>query len=101
MVPKLIAIHERMIDLTRKNWSIEEDIVAFYLYRFGDDDYKQVSELLGRDSGSLRMRIGNFKAIEGQSGLSNYAKQSLNVYTKYKNIPQNEFQELFIKIISK
>lgn len=70
-------------------WSKEDDIVTFYLYRFGTDSLRMelcdISKKLGMSESSLKMRIGNFKAIDTGKGLSNYAKLSKKVYDEYKN----------------
>lgn len=72
-------------------WSREDDIVAYYLYRFGVEysipsmsDFKAISKILGMSEASLKMRIGNFQALAGAGGLEHYAKLSKEVYDEYK-----------------
>ena len=70
-------------------WTKDDDIVAYYIYRYGTNSVfktvKDISEILGLSESSLKMRIANFKAIDGNGGLKNYAKQSEEVYHKFKS----------------
>jgi hypothetical protein len=72
--------------IMQHRWSKEDDIVAFYLYRFGHESLmmtiEEISKRLGMSEASLKMRMGNFKAIDGEGGLSNYAKLSEKIYNK-------------------
>jgi len=65
-------------------WTEKDDIVAFYLYKFGDKDIPfsigDVGTNLGMGVNSLKMRIANFKAIDGKGGLEHFAGQSLKIY---------------------
>lgn len=90
----------RIIIGIRKNsmqhkWSQENDIVAFYLYKFGPESlmmtFKDISKRLGMSEASLIMRVANFKAIDGVGGLENYAKQSKRIYNEYKNVKKGEY----------
>lgn len=74
-------------------WSREDDIVAFYLYRFGPESLimsiEEISKRLGMSEASLKMRIGNFQAIDGAGGLQNYAKLSERIYKEYISVNQD------------
>ncbi len=72
------------------SWKEEHDILAFYLYLYGEDNQislNSVSRYIGfNDTGSLKMRIKNFQAVDGQeNGLEHYAKLTKQVYDNYKN----------------
>lgn len=58
-------------------WTVEDDIVTLYLYMYGDSKIgfptKDIGEKLGMGANSLRARIGNFKAIEGDGGFAQIA----------------------------
>jgi hypothetical protein len=51
----------------RHHWTEQDDIVALYFYKFGDEgrtsNLATVGERRGMGAGSLRMRVGNFRAI--------------------------------------
>ena len=79
-------------------WSKEDDIVAFYLYRFGPKSlmmtFGEISKKFGMSEASLKMRVANFQAIDGAGGLENYAKQSEKIYNEYKNAEQGEHMKV-------
>jgi len=84
-------------------WSEEDDIVAFYLYRFKDTelpyDVNSIGKKLGMGDSSLKMRIANFKSIDGDYGLNHYSKQSKEIYKKYKDMPKKKFTSIVRKLI--
>jgi hypothetical protein len=86
-------------------WSNEDDIVAFYLYRFGPESLmmtiREISELLGMSEKSLKMRIRNFKAIDGAGGLPHYTKLSKTIFNEYKNVSQETHRNVVSKILEK
>jgi len=86
-------------------WTEEDDIVTFYLYKFGDGDLTfslaNIGERLGMGVSSLRMRIANFKAIDGRGGLKHFSKQSLRIYKKYKGTSEDELRSLVLKIMER
>ena len=88
----------------RHKWTEEDDIVALYLFRFGDDSLSlpldDIGAMLGMGAGSLLMRIGNFRAIDGGGGLSNYARQSKEIFEKHKATPKGDLRITVEKIIS-
>lgn len=53
-------------------WTKEDDVVTFYLYKFGDLGFpfslEEIGERLGMGVSSLRMRIANFKAMDRKRG---------------------------------
>jgi len=64
--------------MKKHKWTEEDDIVAFYLYKFGTRNIsyviEEISGILGMSTDSLKMRIKNFRALDTGSGLSHYAK---------------------------
>jgi hypothetical protein len=84
-------------------WSEADDIVAFYLYRYETGSLKMsintISKKLGMSETSLKMRIGNFKAIDGTGGLDNYARLSKDVYDKYKFVSEKDHLQKVQRIL--
>jgi len=69
----------------RHCWSVDDTVVAFYLYKFkGEEDipysFEEIASLISKkgDSfvGSLKMARDNFKAIDIGQGLSHPSNQS-------------------------
>jgi hypothetical protein len=85
-------------------WTENDDIVVLYLYRFNDIGFPftrdKVAEKLGMSVASLNMRIGNFKAIAGEGGLSHPAKQSGKIYKKFNGMPKTELRSLVLEILN-
>lgn len=74
-------------------WTVEEDKIALYLYRFGTlDDIKRICVKLPMGYDSFKMRVDNFKYLVTGTGLKNYSKQSKEVYDKYKDSSKKEFE---------
>ncbi|HAL30358.1 MAG TPA: hypothetical protein DCP20_06545 [Coriobacteriia bacterium] len=80
--------------MTRHAWSESDDVAALYLYRFGERPpiatIAGVAKASGMTEASLRMRMGNFKAIDLGSGLDNWAKQSESVFRRYADASEEE-----------
>jgi hypothetical protein len=49
--------------------------------------------MLGIKEGTLRMRIGNFKALAGEGGLGNWAKQSERVFEAYRTVNEADLRQ--------
>lgn len=99
-------IVSKTLDLRRKKnhkWTEEDDIVTLYLYKYGDGEIPFTLEDIGRNlgmgAGSLRMRIANFKAIDGKGGLEHFGRQSLEIYRKYYETPEDKLKSLVVKIL--
>jgi hypothetical protein len=88
----------------RHKWTKNDDIVVLYLYRFKDLGFPftrdKVAEKLGMSVASLNMRIGNFKAITGEGGLTHPAKQSNEIYKKFNGMPKTELRSLVLEILN-
>ena len=86
-------------------WTREEDIVAYYLFKFSGDEiwlnFNEIADCLEVTKGSLRMRVANFQALDGPGGLSKASQLSLEVYSVYKDIPKEahlkEVQQILLK----
>jgi hypothetical protein len=123
-----------VIDVTRQSefeqlaapqhhWTKPEDIVAFFLSRFGDRSFlgirpATIVRLLNERPvpdlslpvpltlGSLEYRIGNFNYLDRKPGLPdrkplwcNYAQLSRDVYEEYKNASIVGLRSLAIQIL--
>jgi hypothetical protein len=98
------------------HWTRPEDIVAFFLSRWGnqsflDIDTATIARILSERPlpdgsravpipvGSLSKRIKNFNYLDGKPGLSNYAQLSRDVYEAYKDASIVELRLLVIQIL--
>src|SRR5262245_40860746 len=57
----------------RHRWSKSEDLVAFYISRYGDSRLpkrqQEIAKILGMTEASLIMRRQNFASLDGKGGL--------------------------------
>lgn len=98
------------------HWTKPEDIVAFFLSRWGDRSFLDLSTVtivrllnerpvsdgsrtVPMTSVSLSYRIGNFNYLDGKPGWSNAAQLSKDVYQEYKNASIVELRSLVIHIL--
>lgn len=85
----------------KHQWKITDDIVAFYLYKYGSEkDIEHVSRKLGIKVASIKMRISNFAFLDKQKGLSKFSKQTLDVYSIWKNSSSVELKAEYENIFS-
>lgn len=79
-------------------WSEEDDLAALYVFRFGTTglpySIETIAKRRGIEPGSFKMRVGNFRAIAGQGGLSNYARQSADVFQRHGRRAISELRAL-------
>lgn len=65
-------------------WTLSDDVIALFLYRYGTEDLifdiDGIGSKLGMGRNSLLARIGNFKYLDKGKGLSHVAKQSHEVF---------------------
>jgi len=84
-------------------WTEEDDVVTLYLYRYGDGEIpftlEDISRILGMGIDSLRMRIANFKAIDGKGGLKHFGRQSLKIYRNHHDTPKDKLKSLVLEIL--
>lgn len=68
------------------HWTPNDDLVAYYLYRYGESglglSLDEIGALLGMGGAALRMRIQNHKAVAGEAGLSNYSRLTEEVFRR-------------------
>ena len=82
--------------MDRHEWSEADDLIAFYLYKFGTEqlpfDMPTIAERRGIKLGSMKMLIGNFKAYAGAGSLGNSARQSVQAFEQYRDTPEPELR---------
>lgn len=87
----------------KHEWTENDDIIALYLYRFGLEDLPlgigEIGDRLGMGAGSLRMRIRNFRAIDGQGGLENAAIQSRKIFEANAKASKGELRTKLLSIL--
>jgi hypothetical protein len=77
-------------------WTECDDLVALYLYQHGtlqiglSIDY--IARQLGIGVSSMKMRVRNFKSVDGGGGLSNVAAQSRSVFAKFSGLSEPELR---------
>jgi hypothetical protein len=81
-------------------WSIDDDILALYLHRYGTEhlgrSLAELAEERGIPLGSLRMRIANFKALDGAGGLGRWAEQSREIHEWWGSLSEPELRVLVL-----
>ena len=89
----------------KHKWTERDDIIVYYLYKFGTKNLTFSIEELGKKLGikpeSIKMRIENFRAIDtkNQKGLKNYAKLSKIIYEEYKNSSEDALRNIVISLL--
>jgi hypothetical protein len=87
-----------MRNADRHRWSVRDDVAALYVYKFGHrrlaSSFAEVAELVGVPPASFRMRVGNFKALDGPGGLSNASRQSQEVFARYGSATEAELRAI-------
>lgn len=77
-------------------WTEDDDLAALYVYRFQTNGLPYTVEMIakrrGIDFGSFKMRVANFKAIDGKGNLNHAAKQSVSVFRRYGRLTQEELR---------
>jgi len=81
-------------ELMSHSWTDDDELIAYYLYRFGDGDLslnrKELSDILGMTLDSLSMKISNFKAVDGQGGLDGYTTKDVRIYKQFHMLPDGQ-----------
>lgn len=84
--------------MANHRWTEADDVVAFYVYRFGVENLaRSVTDLArsrGIKPGSFRMRMENFQALDGKGGLANWADQSEQVFHRYRDLDEEDLRRL-------
>lgn len=89
----------------RHKWSIVDNIIAFYLCKYGTNEinytYNEISNKLGMSTDSLKMRGSNFKSLmEKGKGLPDISEQTSKVFECFKDLDVNDFRELIVKLLA-
>lgn len=83
--------------MPKHNWTEKDDMMILFVHKFGIENSpltkQQIAEKIGVTNGSVTWRIGNFKAINGEGGATNFAKLSHDVYKKYSNFSETELKK--------
>lgn len=108
---KNFEVNEKSRDPYVPNWSHEQNLIAFYCYKFGSEKLEigpkrdtdgQLREIanhyIGTVSRSLKMQMSNFNYLDTLStgnpvGYSDYSKTQKEVYEKYESVPEEKMRE--------
>ena len=85
------------------SWTKDDDIVAFYLEKYGEDaliTLQLVSQKMRMTVGSLDMRVRNFKALMGIGKLDHNARLSKEVLNAMESVGKDTHRERCLKILS-
>lgn len=89
--------------MKKHRWSKEDDIVAFYLYKFGTKNISisinDIANKLGISTASIKMRIANYKALDKGKGLDHYAILSKKVYEDYNSYSETDLRRIIESIL--
>lgn len=89
----------------KHKWSRDDDIIALYLYRFGENEPSEskyaLAERLGMGWDSMAMRIANFKSLAGEPGMDHVSNQSRMIYNEFSSMPDDEFRKIGLAAISR
>ena len=90
---------------TRHAWSVEDDLIGYYLFRFGDAGLgvtkEELADRLGMGWASMNQKIANYKFLAGQPGLDHPSIQSRRIFDRYKDMPDDQFRIIGQKTIAK
>jgi hypothetical protein len=78
--------------MEKHKWTYD-DVLACYIFKYGECPevtLKAISTAQGMSVASLRMRIQNFKALEGKPGLTHYSALTRQVFHDFKQVSQDE-----------
>lgn len=89
---------------SRHSWKRTDDIVAFYLSRYGARGLgifePEISKRLGMTEAALTMRQSNFKSLsDGAGHLSHASQQTISVYAEYSRTSEAELREHVRRIL--
>lgn len=91
--------------MKRHKWTETDDAAAFYVYRFGHRGIARskaaAAEALGISPSSFGMRIQNFHALHSGGGLSNYARQSAQIYERYRAATEPEMRKVALSAMKR
>ena len=86
-------------------WTATDDLVAYYLYRYGGSglcfSLEEIGESLGMGTSALKMRMQNHKAVAGGGGLGNYSRQTEAVFRRWQDRPEAEVLIEVLRILGR
>lgn len=83
-------------------WQPDEDALAFYLYRFPEDDKitkTRVANYIGILIATLQPRISDYGKLEKNTPNNKTCEQERDIYKKYVGYKQNDFREKCLEIL--
>lgn len=84
-------------------WTLNDDKIALYLYKYGNESIKytnkQIAGIIGTSVGSLEMRKKQYKYLDGKNGLSNTSSKMQQVYNEFKNISFYEYKAIVERLL--
>ncbi|HKQ47720.1 MAG TPA: hypothetical protein VJZ71_06610 [Phycisphaerae bacterium] len=85
-------------------WSEDDDLIGYYLFRFGDaglgTSKQELADRLGMGWASMNQKIANYKFLAGQPGLDHPSIQSRQIHSRYKDMPDDAFKTIGQKAIA-
>ena len=91
--------------MVHHRWSEDDEIIALYLYRFGDKDLpftkQEIADSLGMGWNSMSIKIANIKAVDTGKGMSGFSTQCQKIFERYQHMPDKEFSVLGLEAISR
>jgi hypothetical protein len=79
-------------------WTEQDDIVALYLYKYGDRPgsprIERVARARGMSAASLKMRIRNVRYLDQGDALAHCARQTVEVYRKCAKLAEPRLRDL-------
>src|SRR5205809_6202857 len=68
-------------------WTVRDDLVAVYIYKYGPTNLgmsiEEIAQKLGMSTASMKMRIQNIKGADVGTGLTHIAKQTRSVLSRF------------------
>ncbi|GAP22621.1 hypothetical protein [Leptolinea tardivitalis] len=78
------------------SWTEKDDLKALYVYLYGVEELPfnihQIAMMIDTTDDSLKMRVGNFKAVDTDAGLTHVASQSVDVFNKYSKLSKRDLR---------
>jgi hypothetical protein len=78
-------------------WSDDDNLIAYCLYRFGDDVFgtslHELGDVLGMGFNSLHLVIANYKSISGAGGLDHNSEKALRVFNRCRDLPDDKVRQ--------
>lgn len=89
----------------KHSWSEDDDLIGYYLYRFGDKDLpftkQELAESLGMGWNSMSLKIANFKAVDTGKGMDGFSVRCGQIFDRYKNVSDDEFKMIGLEAVTR